>query len=366
MKKSFVEILIEKKLFIIIICVMVVLGGIISYINMPKQHFPEVILPVASVTAVYPGAYAEDMEQLVAKPLEETAMTLDGFDSCTTQVYENACAVMVVLDMGLNQEEVNDSFDDLRLKIDALLPTLPSGVQQISVDTDIMDTAGLLLAVSSNDVSGDELAQRTGELKDRLKLLNDVERVDIVGEQLSEIAVTADVAKLNSLNISLTELASIISAQNSLIPTGEITVDDNNIAVHCNSKFASLEEIRDLVVGADSSTGILYRLADVADVRLQVPDDSACYYYNGTPATVLALYFANGINVVTMGDTIRDMVADFSSALPDNIQVNEIYFQPDVVNKAVNSFVINLLESILLVLAVVMVGMGPPYTALMM
>lgn len=105
MRKGYVKILIEKKIFIVIVCVMAMLGGFFSYLNMPKQNFPEVILPVASVSAVYPGASAEDMEELVAKPLEEVAMTLDGFDSCTTQVYENVCAVTVVLSMDLSQDE---------------------------------------------------------------------------------------------------------------------------------------------------------------------------------------------------------------------------------------------------------------------
>ena len=85
MKKSFVEALIEKKVLVIIVCILVMMGGIGSYITIPKQNFPEVVLPVASVTAIYPGASAEDIEQLVAKPIEDVVMSLDGFDSCTTQ-----------------------------------------------------------------------------------------------------------------------------------------------------------------------------------------------------------------------------------------------------------------------------------------
>lgn len=359
MKKSFVEALIEKKVLVIIVCILVMMGGIGSYITIPKQNFPEVVLPVASVTAIYPGASAEDMEQLVAKPIEDVVMSLDGFDSCTTQTFDNACAIMVSLSMDFDQEAVDDSFDDLRLKLEALKPSLPSGVTQISVDTNIMDTAGLLLSVSGTDVSGDELSQRARELKDALKLMDGVKRVDLVGEQLSEIAIVADPVKLNSMDISLAELSQIIAAQNTLVPTGTITTDGSTIPVHSDGTFESIGDISNLVIGGNQETGILYRLSDVADVQLRAPEDAPRYYFNGTPSVVVALYFENDINVVSMADGIRETVNKFSSTLPDNISVDELYFQSDVVRSAVNGFMVNLIEAILLVLLVVMVGMGP-------
>jgi len=358
MRKDFVKTVIERKLFIIIVVIMLMLSGVYSYISIPKQNFPEVVLPVASVSAVYPGAYAEDMEELVTKKLEETVMTLHGFDNCTTQTTDGVSAVMVSLDMSLSKESVNESFDDLRLKIDNLKGTLPSGVTNLSVDTDIMDTAGLLLAVTGDGISGDEMAQRTNELKDKLKLLEGVNKVKVVGEQLSEVLITVDSSKLNSMDISLAELASIISAQNSLIPTGTLDVGDNVIKLNSSGKFESIDEIKNIVIWASPRTGIIKTLSDVADVEVSIPDDSPRYYYIKNPSTVVALYFDSGINVVSMGDSIRNTVDEFSKTLPDNIQVNEIYFQSDVVNTAVNGFVLNLLESIVLVLVVVMVGMS--------
>ncbi|MDD3024401.1 MAG: efflux RND transporter permease subunit [Syntrophomonadaceae bacterium] len=111
MKKSFVETIIEKKVFVILVIVLLMLIGLYSYMSIPKQNFPEVVLPVAAVTVVYPGASAEDMEELVTKKVEGTVMTLDGFDSCTSDVHENYTTIMVSLDMDLTQEEVDKSFD---------------------------------------------------------------------------------------------------------------------------------------------------------------------------------------------------------------------------------------------------------------
>ncbi|MDD2620838.1 MAG: efflux RND transporter permease subunit, partial [Syntrophomonadaceae bacterium] len=329
--------------------------GLYSYMSIPKQNFPEVVLPVAAVTVVYPGASAEDMEELVTKKVEGTVMTLDGFDSCTSDVHENYTTIMVSLDMDLTQEEVDKSFDDLRLKVDSLQATLPSGVTQISVNTDIMDTAGLLVAVTASDVSGDELSQRANELKDQLKLIDGVKKVELSGEQLSEVHITADVNKLNGMDLSLAELASIISAQNSLVPAGTIDIDHNVITVSSSGKFESIDEIKNIIVGASESTGIIYKLSDIATVNKSIPDDHPGYYYNNEPSTLLTLYFDTGINVVTMTDSIRDAIEDFSKTLPDNIQVHEVYLQSDVVETAIAGFVKNLIEAIVLVLLVVMV-----------
>ncbi|HVI39906.1 MAG TPA: efflux RND transporter permease subunit, partial [Anaerovoracaceae bacterium] len=351
----FVEKIIEKKTFIICIIILTMILGAYSYIKMPKQRFPEVILPVAAVTAVYPGASAEDMEELVTKKVEETVMSLDGFDSCTSSVHENYCTVTVALDMDLSQKEVDDSFDDLRLKLSSLKQTLPDGVTQISVNTDIMDTAGLLVAVTADNVSGDELSQRATELKDQLKTLDGVKKVDLYGEQLSEVKVTVDVNKLNAVDLSLSDLSAIISAQNSMIPAGNINMNKDVITVSSNGKFDSIDEIKDIVVGSSKSSGIIYRLSDIATVEKSIPDDTPRFYYNGKPSALVALSFDKGINIVTMTDSIRSTIKDFSETLPDNIKVHEVYLQSDVIEKAINDFVENLIEAIILVMLVVMV-----------
>ena len=244
MKKSFIEHIVEKKGFVIIIIILLMLVGLVSYINIPKQNFPEVVLPVAAVTIVYPGASAEDMEQLATKKVEEMVMSLNGFDSCTSEIHENYSTVLVSLDMKLRQEEVDKSFDDLRLKANSLKASLPAGVTSVSVTTDVMDTAGMLIAVTSDKASGDELYQRSSELKDKLKLLGGVKKVDLYGAQISDVKVTVDINKLNSLNLSMADISSLISAQNSMIPAGTIEVGENTIKVNSNGKYESIDEIK--------------------------------------------------------------------------------------------------------------------------
>lgn len=356
-KEKFFSGLIERKLLIIMLVVMLFVAGIYSYIQMPKQRFPKVVLPVATVTVVYPGATAEDMEQLVSEKVEHTCMELDGFDKCESTVGDNYSVTSVNLSMDLSQSDVDDAFDDLRNKMDTLKADLPSGVTSITVDDDVMDTAGLILSVSGDNISNDELSQRSKEISDKLRLIKGIKKVSVHGDVPSEVKITVDINKLNDTNVSLAELAKIIAYHNSTLPTGSIKVDGNDIKVNASGQFESLEDIKNIVVSANEDY-IITRLSDVADVRMEVPDDEGYYLYDDKKATVLAVYFEQGLNVVSLGDDINKVIDDYNETLPEGIAVNKIFMQPDKVSSSINDFVVNLMESIVLVIIVIMIGMN--------
>ncbi|MCD8091269.1 MAG: efflux RND transporter permease subunit, partial [Clostridiales bacterium] len=355
--KNFVSGLLERKLLVIIVVIMLFIAGGFCYYKMPKQHFPKVVLPVASVTAIYPGATAEDMEQLVSEKVEHVCMELDGFDKCETTAADNYSVTTVTLGMDLSQEEVDDRFDELKEKMSELQSDLPSGVTSISVNDEIMDTAGIILAVSGDSISTDELSQRSKELADKLRLIDGIRKVDIEGDVPSEVKITVNTDKLNDTNVSLAELAEIISYHNSTLPTGSIEVDGSDIKVTASGRFESLDDIKNIVVSANEDY-IITRLSDIADIRMEVPDDEGYYLYNDSRSTVLAVYFQEGLNVVSMGDEINDVIDSYNASLPEGISVNKIFMQPDQVSDSINSFLVNLAESIILVIIVIMVGMN--------
>ena len=356
-KEKFFKGLIERKTLIIMIIIMVFVAGIFSYFQMPKQRFPKVVLPVATVTVIYPGATAEDMEQLVSEKVEHVCMELDGFDKCETTAGDSYSVTSVNLSMDLSQEEVDDQFDDLRNKLDALKSDLPSGVTSITVNDDVMDTAGLILAVSGDNISNDELSQRSKEIADELRLVDGVKKVDIHGDVPSEVKITVNIDKLNDTNVSLAELAEIIGYHNSTLPTGSVNVEGNEIKVNSSGQFESLDDIKNIVVSANDDY-IITRLSDIADVRMEVPDDEGYFLYDDKRSTVLAVYFEEGLNVVSLGDEINEVIDDYNDTLPEGIAVNKIFMQPDKVSNSINDFVLNLLESIVLVIIVIMIGMN--------
>ncbi len=355
--RNFVSGLLERKLLVIMLMIMVFIAGAASYHQMPKQHFPTVVLPVAAVTVVYPGASAEDMEDLVAEKVEHVCMELDGFDKCETTCGDNYAVVSVTLSMDLSQDEVDDRFDELKNKLDTLKADLPSGVSSITVDDDIMDTAGVLLAVTGDSISNDELSQRSKEISNKLRLIDGVKKVDIYGDIPSEVKITVDIDKFNDTNVSLAELAQVISYHNSTLPTGTVNVDGKDIKVKTSGKFESIEDIKNIVVSSNDDY-IITRLSDIADVRFEKPDDEGYYIYNDQKSTVIAVYFEEGLNAVSLGDDINKAIDDYNETLPDGVYVNKIFMQPDEVQDSIDDFVINLIESIVLVIIVIMIGMN--------
>lgn len=355
--RNFVSGLLERKLLVIMLMLMVFAAGAICYNAMPKQHFPKVVLPVATVTVLYPGASAEDMEDLVAEKVEHTCMELDGFDKCETTCGDNYALVSVTLSMDLSQDEVDDRFDELKDKLDTLKADLPSGVSSIKVDDDVMDTAGVILALTGDSISNDELSQRSNEISDELRLIDGVRKVDIHGDIPSEVKITVDIDKLNDTNVSLAELAQLIAYHNSTLPTGTVNVEGNDIKVKTSGKFDSIEDIKNIVVSSNDDY-IITRLSDIADVRLEKPDDEGYYIYNDQKSTVIAVYFEEGLNSVSLGDEINKVIDNYNENLPEGLVVNKIFMQPDEVQDSINDFIVNLLESIVLVVIVIMIGMN--------
>ena len=295
-KKNFVAGILDRKPMIILIMILVLIGGLVSYVMIPKQHFPKVIVPVAAVSVVYPGASAEELEELVAKPVEQKCMELNGYDNCTTNISENVSTTSVVLNMNLSQDEVDDAWDDLRLKMNALQSELPSGVSYIRVDDDIMDVAGVLVAVSGDNISNDELNQRTNVLADDLRDIDGVSKVSISGNVASEIKIVVDSRKLNNQSVSMAEIATLIGAQNKVVPTGSIKVDDNKISVDATDRFKTVDDIGNLVIGA-SDSGVITRLKDIATITTDVPEDDAYYLYNKQKSDVIAVYFDDSVTL---------------------------------------------------------------------
>jgi multidrug efflux pump subunit AcrB len=358
MKKNIIHYIIEKKLFIYMLIVFTSLGGVFSYRALPKQNFPEVVFPVAVVTAVYPGASAEDMEELVTDKIEDEIVKIDGYDTSRSETLDNLSIVMVQLDMNLSEKAVDKSFDELRRKMNDLRPNLPSGLARLEVNTEAMDTNIALIAVSGNELSNDVLAQRSEDLKEALQDLKGIKRVDALGKKESRVNVQVDLAKLNHLNLSLSDLASIIQAQNSIVPTGTLNLEGEKITVNTNGRLENLQALKDIIIAISPDGQSVITLSDVSDISLSPDKDLSGYKYNGQDAVLIALYADKGVNIVSMGDGIRSAITEFEENQLEEIQVKEVYFQPDVVDGAISGFEKNLFASIALVLLVIMVGMN--------
>ncbi|MCH5212125.1 MAG: efflux RND transporter permease subunit [Oscillospiraceae bacterium] len=354
-----VETIIKRKTIIFIILVAAAIGGIFCYQTMPRNSFPKVDIPMATVTVVYPGATSEEVEKEITKKIEDVCQGVSGYDESTSQSLANACVVSITFDKKISANELKMDIIELRRKMDNLRAELPAGVTSITVTDDSMDTASLVLAVSGNDqVSNDVLSQRAKDLSDKLKQIDGVSQIKITGNNDSEVSIKVDAEQLNKLDLSLYEICTIINANNAILPIGSMSVDDNEISVSTSGRYESIETIEDTIITA-SGDGTLLRLRDIAEINIQEPENSSYFLLNNEKSILVSLYFQDDLNVVAKANEVKSVVSDFENTLSENVSINEVYFQSDDVKDDINNFIVSLIEAIIIVMLVVMVGMSP-------
>ncbi len=359
MNKHFItEKALKNRVLMILIALVTFVYGIYTYTILPRQEYPVVVAPAVIITVVYPGASAEDMENLVSTKVEDVSMKVNGFDSIKTVCNDNVSSSTVLFDLDLPTDELDASIDALRNDIlDLKENELPKGVTNIYYSDDISDTSGLILTLTADERSNKELTQRAGELKDKLRNIEGVSNVKVSGDLDNQIEVVVDLNKLNNLNISLAELTEIINYQNTLIPIGNLEYEDDKIEITSSGKLENLDEIKNIIVNIDEN-GLITKLSDVATVDYAFDEESKSFYYNDKSAVIIDLYYEHGINITKVEKEIQTEIAEFTKTLPKDIELNTAINLADDVRNSVNNFTINLIQSILIVLIVVMVGMS--------
>ncbi len=356
MKKDLIRLSVTKRRITVFMVIMVFITGAICYDLLPKQQYPVISLPMVVISAVYPGASAEDMEELVTSKIEDCCMEATGFDYVTSQSYNGITVVKTFFTYDLSPDELKQAKDDLRVDIENA--DLPEGVTNLNYNDDAFDTAGLILAFTGEDASIDELSSRAEDLKDELLGMDGVSKAEIDGDLEKQVKVTVNAPKANYLGVSLTSISSIISAQNSTIPVGTLEFDNDEININTSGKLENLDEIKNIIVTADASTGAIVKLGDIADVEFGYDDDDKSYAFNGKNAVILSIYFNEGENVLKIGKEVMKTVDKYKAGIGDGVNIDKVVYLPDDVTSSINDFLVNLVESIVIVLGVIMIGMS--------
>lgn len=357
-RSSLTKIALNNRVLMLILSAVIFFSGIFIYTILPRQEYPIVNAPAVIITVVYPGASTLDMENLVAKKLEDVAMKTVGFDYIETTINDSVCTARVMFDLDLDQYPLDKSINTLRDDVFALQNNgFPKGVTNIYYNSDLVKTSGMILAITSEERSNKEITQRANILKNELRNIEGVKDVELDGEYENQIEVVIDYNKLNKLNISLAEVVDVINYGNSLIPIGNLEYSDDKIKVTSGGKLEDLDEIKNIIVNINDD-GIITKLSNIATINYGINENNKSYYYNGNGAVILNLYYENGINITKVENEIQDKITEFTSTTPKDISINTAINLSDDVEDSVNSFSINLIQSIIIVLMVVMIGMS--------
>lgn len=355
MERGVITAAIKNSKVVLFFVLALVLFGMYSYYIIPKQENPDMATPVAMITVTYPGASPEEVERSVTRKIEDALVGISGYDYCESYSRNSVSRVVLWLE---NDADVEKAWAKLRQKMDDIEGQLPEGCGKIEINTDLAETAGMIISLSGAGYSYEELADFAEEIKKELSKVKGVSRFDITGKQEKEVRVEIEAARLNQSRLSIEDVVKVLAAQNMEIPPGAIKNGDARIDVRMPGKYNTLEELENTIIDISGENGSVLRLKDIARVSLADEDSNYKIKHNGDKAVLLTGYFQENKNIVLIGKDVEKRLQELKERLPEALNIHEVLYQPRDVENAVTGFMQNLLMGVLFVALVVFWGMG--------
>jgi multidrug efflux pump subunit AcrB len=303
----------------------------------------------------YPGASANDVRDLVTKKIEDALQDLDGYDYCKGVSKENVSVVTVYF---TSDTDNDTAMQDVRNAVTDVQKNLPDGASASTLNTDVTESTGILISVSGENYSYDKLESFGDKFKKKLRGIEGISKINLIGKLDKEVKVDLNIARLNQLGLSIEDVCKILAAQNVQIPSGNIDYPQGKITVNTPGNYTSVEDIKNTIISVSSDSGVVTRIKDIADVYMDTEDGAQKIKADGHNAVLLAGYFVENKNVVIIGKDVRKAIDEVKATLPPDIKVNEVVYQPDTVSESTNEFMLHLIIGIVLVLGAVFMAMG--------
>ncbi len=338
--------------FLIVGCLFVF--GIYALARIPKQEFPEYTIRQGVVVGVYPGATAEEVEEQLAKPLEQFLMTYKEVKRAkTTSTSQNGmCYVMVELNDDVNDKD--EVWSKVKHGLAAFKMQLPAGVAAVVTSDDFGDTSALLITLESDTRSYRELKGYMDDLSDRLRRIESVSNLRPYGVQQEQISVYADPERLAAYGIGEKTLSAALAAQGLTPLGGSVSNAETETPIHIAPSLAGEREVAEQIVWSDPEGHVL-RVKDVARVVREYDDPDSYIRNNGHRCVLLSLEMQAGNNIVEYGREVDEVLHAFiEEELPADVSVQRIADQAKVVGDSVHSFLRDLFVAMAIIIVVMM------------
>lgn len=349
---------IENNRVTILLVVVISLLGLLSYNQLSRDAMPPFTIRICQVVTQFPGASPERVEKLVSDKIEKVVQEIPELKTVTSESRTGVSIVKVELQADVKEDDLQAVWDKLRRKIDEIRHELPENIMGPNVKDDGLGVVyGIQLGITGDGFSYTEMKNYAELVRNDLIKLNEVSRVEMGGITDERVFVEFDNAQITRYGLSSQQIKNAISATNIVFPGGEINLHDERIVLEPTGNYENIEDISNTLVNLKS--GEMIRLGDIADIRLgyETPQQSMVKI-NGEKGISLALSLKEGANLSKLGDIVDDKIKKYNASFPHGIVVNRIASQDRYVNYRVNTFVSNVIQSIVVVLLVMLLFLG--------
>lgn len=337
--------------------VAILLAGIISFFQMPKLEDPAIPIKQCNVVVVYPGATAHEVELQVAQTMEDQLRTLPDVKKIKTDCTPGTCQLTVEFKETVLMDDIEQHFDQLRRKVDDIKKSLPQGCYEPIVIDDMMDVYGMFYALTSDGYDYPEMLRYAKKLRREILTVKGVKRVVIAGDRKEVINITLSKDKIARNGLLPTQMMAVLQDACKTIDGSKYDDDNQRLQVRLSGRVQDENDIKNLLV--KTMDGKQFRIGDICDVErgYQEPQTYG-FFMNAKPAIALCISMDKGVIVPDVGKAVDAKIQQTIADFPVGLGTQKVFFQPDKVDEAISSFMINLLESVLIVIIALIFTMG--------
>ncbi|WP_345976186.1 efflux RND transporter permease subunit [Sulfurimonas sp. HSL3-7] len=352
--KSITQIAIEKNRISVAIILFFLIGGVLSYFEMPRAKDPSFVIRTAVVVTQFPGATPERIESLVTIPLERKIRQIEEIDHIKSVSKNGVSTIYVYIQE--RYKEMAPVWDEIRKKIDEV--QLPQEAARPFLNDSYNEVFGTLVTLVGEGYSYAELESIANDVKEELLNIKSIGKVDILGQQKEYIYVEFSNAKLAEVGISPDELGEVIRKRNIITPGGSVTIGPQRLILEPTGNLNSLEELGKTIVPIQGKESVLY-LEDIVTIRSGYSEPSdPLTRFNGEQSLVLAISLSEGSNIIELGKAVKAKIAYLETQYPIGVEFKLAFDEPKLVDTIIGNFMDSLIMSIIIVIAVMFVTLG--------
>ena len=347
----------NQKIIYFFLAVMLI-GGIYSFFKLPKKEDSPFVIKQAVLVTQYPGATPQEVEKLVTEPIEREIQAMSDVFQIKSESYFGMSKISIELQPTLSPDYMPVKWDELRRKVANIQPRLPSGASSISVSDDFGDVFGIYYALTADEgYTYDDLRNWAQKIKTELSPVPGVQKVYLFGEQTQVVNVKISIPKLANLGIDPNAIQQVMQTQNLLVNTGDINTGNYQLRLRAEGTYKDIQDIRDQLIVTKSGGEV--RLGDIATVERGYMDPpSNLMRVDGKRAIGIGVATGSKDDVVAVGNAVADHLAEMEQLFPVGMDLKTIYPENKIEDEANNGFILNLIESLLIVIVIIFIVMG--------
>ena len=353
------EISLKNSVLVWYFIIITAIGGIFAYQKLGRMEDPAFTIRMMVISASWPGASAEEMQDQVTDKLERKIQDVPGMHRITSSTRSGVTTIYAELDDTVPKENIRPTWRDLRNLCEDLKEQgqLPQGVYGPFFNDRFDDVYGSVYAITGEGYSYEEMRKRAEDIR-RLLMAADssIQKIELLGVQQEKVYVEVDKEKLSQLGIPPTAISEALAGAGSMTPSGMVETESDNVSLRVSGAFEDVEAIRELPVKAGARS---FRLGDIAKIERSYSDPKdPAMYFNGEPAIGIAISMKDGGNILDLGKSLKAQIAEISEDLPVGLEIHQVSNQPQVVEESIHEFMKTLTEAIFIVLLVSFASLG--------